>query len=121
LSVIGEPFVCDDEGMKLYPILKRALSQGRKVTLSIAGLHIIGGFFDESIGKLYGDFPEERVDAGVKVVDGHDGDACLLKDAIRWAKKYYYHRDAYDRIQARYAELNKEMYGADFYDDDPDI
>jgi hypothetical protein len=75
-DILGEKIVTDEEGEKIYPIIRNALLQGRKVQISVKG---DGGFFDAAICTLYTDFPPEIVDQ-VEVVDIRKVDTHELRD-----------------------------------------
>jgi hypothetical protein len=97
-AVLGKtPIVSCDEGEKIYPLIKTALKEGRKVELSVKGLDLNGLFFDTAICKLYGDFDEETVDNNVEVVDIQDVDGITYRAMKKVRKLYYYNRPAFDR------------------------
>jgi hypothetical protein len=93
---LGETIVGHEEGRKIYPLVKKALQQGRKVIISVKGLDLYGGFFDKAICQAYGDFPEDTVDQHVQVVDIEEVDTYTLEDMIEVRKLYYYNREAFD-------------------------
>jgi hypothetical protein len=95
---LEDEFASVDEGKKIYPLLKQALEQGRKVRLSVKGLDLDGHFFDGAICTLYGDFSADFVDSHIEVVDVLDEDIATLRDMREMRKYYYYDRAFYDEI-----------------------
>jgi hypothetical protein len=79
-------------------MVRNALSQGRKVIISIKGFDVNGGFWDTAVCKAYGEFPEEVVDQNIQVVDGDEVDDIYLRDMKDIRKLYYYDRETYDEI-----------------------
>jgi hypothetical protein len=96
-AILQKTIVGVNEGEKIYPLIKAALREGRKVQLSVKGLDLNGLFFDTAICKLYGDFDEETVDNNVEVVDMQDVDGITYRAMKEVRKLYYYDRPAFDR------------------------
>jgi hypothetical protein len=94
---LEDEFAGGEEGEIIYPFIKIALAQGRKVQLSVKGLDLSGWFFDDAICRLYGDFSEETVDNNVEVVDIEEVDYITLRDMKEVRKLYYYDRTAFDK------------------------
>jgi hypothetical protein len=122
-DLLHDEFASDDEGELLYPIIKNAILQGRKVQLSVKNLDLDGGFFDTAICKLYGDFDEITVDQNVEVVDIDEVDYFALRDMKEVRKLYYYNRTAFDqRMKNIDPELNcNEDLSEEFVLDTDDI
>jgi hypothetical protein len=95
---LEDEFASVDEGKKIYPLLKQALEQGRKVRLSVKGLDLDGHFFDGAICTLYGDFSADFVDSHIEVVDVLDEDVATLRDMRKMRKYYYFDRPFYDKL-----------------------
>jgi hypothetical protein len=113
-------FVADDEGEIIYPMIRNALLQGRKVQLSVKDLQVNGGFFDTAICTLYGEFPPEIVDQ-IEVVDIKKVDTYGLKEIKEMRKYYYYDRVFYDKLISGLDPIlgyNEPLY--DFSDDEDD-
>lgn len=95
-------FVSDEEGKKIFPLVKEALENDRFVLLSFEGLDPTGGFVHEAVGKLYGDFTMDFVDDNLEVVGLDELSEYTLEGTLRITKLYYYRREAYDRIMAEF-------------------
>jgi hypothetical protein len=96
-AVLGKTTtVSRSEGEKIYPLIKAALREGRKVQLSVKGLNLSGWFFDTAICMLYGDFDQDTVDNNVEVVDIPETDNITLRNMKRIRRLYYYHRPLFD-------------------------
>jgi hypothetical protein len=110
------------DGEKIYPLIKAALKEGRKVQLSVKGLVLSGWFFDTAVCKLYGDFDAETVDNNVEVVDIEEVDGITYRDMKKVRKLYYYDRPAFDR---RMSLVDPDLDGTkdipDYYDVGDDI
>ena len=90
-----------DHGLKIYELAKNGLKENQKILISFDGINIvISSFLNASIGKLYGDFPFDKVDKKVKI-DGLDKDdmELLLDTVIPSAKEYYSDRQKIEKIE----------------------
>jgi hypothetical protein len=109
IDIVSGPFAAeDDDEEKVYNLLKKGLSQKRKVVLSLAGLKILGGFCNETVGRLYEEFPREFLDANLQCVDIPAGGTPSLEDAIRMGILYRYDRPRHDRYVERFERLIEE-------------
>jgi hypothetical protein len=110
---LPDQFASVDEGKLIYPLVKQALDQGRKVILSVKGLELDGSFFDEAFCHCYGAFTAAYVDSHIEVVDIEPVDVISLDDMVEIRKIYYYNRPLYDKIMSN---VDPELRG----DDDED-
>jgi hypothetical protein len=118
-TVLGKtPIVSCDEGEKIYPLIKNALKEGRKVQLSVRGLDLSGLFFDTAICKLYGDFDEETVDNNVEVVGIREVDSITFSAMKKVRKLYYYDRTAFDE---RMRNVDPDLDGTKEFSQDYDM
>ena len=80
---------------------------GQPIVLVFDRVHtIMSVFFDIAIGRLFGEFPEERIRKNRSVRGLSPDDERLLEVLIESAKRYYANPEAYDR--ARRGELGRE-------------
>jgi mRNA-degrading endonuclease HigB of HigAB toxin-antitoxin module len=107
-EVIDNTYASDEEGKKIYPLVKQALSEGRKVVISVKGLSlkVDGGFFDQAVCQAYGDFEEAFVDSHIEVVDFAGAQKVFLDDAREISKMYFYAREHYDAWMERCKQID---------------
>ncbi|MBD2776319.1 STAS-like domain-containing protein [Iningainema tapete] len=108
-DVIGDTLciACED-GQKVYEQVAVALRKGKSVVLSFKnGEDLTPAFLNLAIGQLYHWFPEEQIEASLRVIDIQPDDADMMEDVIRDTKKYLE-----DPQRFTYATL--EVLGADY-------
>jgi hypothetical protein len=109
IDIVSGPFLAeDDDGEKVYDLLKKGLLAGRKVVLSMAGLKILSWFCTETVGRLYRELPRELVEPNLKVVDMNGAGEVHLRDAIKMGLLYRYDRPLHDKFIERFERLIEE-------------
>jgi hypothetical protein len=99
LDVVSGPYSAeDDDNEKLCALLKKELSQNKKVVLSLKGMTPTTIFYAEVLGTLYEELPCELLDKNLSVVDIPGAGDVLIKRAVRMGKLYQYDRPKHDRI-----------------------
>jgi hypothetical protein len=99
IDIVSGPFLMeDDDGARVYDLLKEGLLRNRKVVLSMSGLKILGWFCTETVGRLYRELPRELVEPNLKVVDMNGAGEVHLRDAIRMGLLYRYDRPMHDKF-----------------------
>jgi hypothetical protein len=93
---LSNRFVGHSDGRRIYPHIRSALLSGRRVVLSVAGLHVFGGFWDTAICQAYGEFPESTVDGDIEVIDVPKSSMISLRNMKEVRKLYYYDRASFD-------------------------
>lgn len=79
-----------EDGNRVFEILKKALDENKKITISFKNVEVItSAFLNSAIGKLYGEFDENKIKAHLEVEDMAPEDMILLKRVISTAKLYF--------------------------------
>jgi STAS-like domain of unknown function (DUF4325) len=97
-NIVGGPLcVSAEDGQKVHDKIAPILAQGRKVSLSFAGVEtLISAFLNAAVGQLYGHMEEERIRELLSVQDMESGDVALLRRVVQNAKRYFANRQKYD-------------------------
>jgi hypothetical protein len=94
----------EEEGKQIFPLIKQALDNNCKVTLSCQDVDPTQGFVDEAIGMLYGHYNMEFVDNNLEIVGVDELGQYSIDSTLRLSKLYHYHRNVYDRLMKQFAE-----------------
>lgn len=91
LAIVGSTFCIEaEEGEKVYELVKKAITEKKKVELSFLNIELLTtAFLNSAVGKLYGDFSEEEIRAFLSVKDISRSSAASLKRVIETAKLYF--------------------------------
>jgi hypothetical protein len=100
----------EEEGKQIFPLIKQALDNNCKVTLSCQDVDPTQGFVDEAIGMLYGCYNMEFVDNNLEIVGVDSRGQYSIDGTLRLAKLYHYHRDIYDRVMEDFALISGESW-----------
>jgi len=80
------------DGEKVYKKIREALETGKKVELSFLNVRLLSpAFLNAAIGKLYGDFSEEKIKNSLFLCNISAEDRELVKRVVKMAK--IYHKD----------------------------
>ncbi|MCT4673545.1 MAG: STAS-like domain-containing protein [Prolixibacteraceae bacterium] len=86
------------DGIKLYDLIVNHITQEKQITISFEGIkRLITAFTNVSIGKLYKDFPSDKLEKFVKLVDYSDRQARYIQKSIDTAKRFYKNDDELQR------------------------
>jgi hypothetical protein len=98
-ETVGGPLcIATDDGDRVRESIAPHLRQGRRAVLSSAGVEMaITAFLSSAIGRLYGEFPEAKVDSLVVASDLPEGIEPTIEASRRWAMAYYRDPVAYQR------------------------
>lgn len=90
-SIIGDSLcVASEDGEKVFEQIKKAFSNRKSVNISFLNTEMLtSAFLNTAIGKLYGEFDEERIKNNLSVSDISNEDKLLLKRVVDTAKAYY--------------------------------
>jgi hypothetical protein len=104
-AITGDPFcVATDDGEKVFEQIKKIILKNRTVELSFLNVEMLtSAFLNTAIGKLYGEFDEEKIKNSILLSDIRDEDKLLLKRVVDTAKSYYKDPDQFE------ASINKIM------------
>jgi hypothetical protein len=81
----------DEKAPPIYRKLREGLLSGHKVVLDFSGIDGDGGLYEETVCKLYEEFPVDRVECDVEVTGLENaGDEALLDRARHYAKMEIY-------------------------------
>ena len=76
-------------GKKLYEHIAVALNNGENVILSFKNAKdITPAFLSETFGSLYANFPQQKIESSLKIIDIKPEDATDLKSVIAEVKDY---------------------------------
>ncbi len=82
--------VASDDGERVHAQIAAALKEGKKVRISFENIDsLTSAFLNSAIGRLYGEFLEDKIRAGLSVCDIENDDLDLLKRVIDTAKEYF--------------------------------
>lgn len=100
VEVVGDSIcVTDEDGKKVYDVIKGALSNGKKIIISFDGVtDLTSAFLNNAIGQLYGNFDEVFVKSKLSVTDISDNDVVILKRVVDRAKSFFDDPDHYMRV-----------------------
>jgi len=99
VNAVGDSFCVDaEDGQKVFELIKKVLSEKRKITLSFLNVEMLTtAFLNTAIGQLYRDFPEELIKENLKVENMNQSGLVSLKRVVDTAKLYYKDPDAMQR------------------------
>jgi hypothetical protein len=81
----------EEKAPPIYRKLREGLLSGRKVMIDFSGMRGDGGLYEETVCKLYEEFPVDRVEGDVEVTGLESaGDEALLDRARHYAKMEIY-------------------------------
>ena len=87
---VGPICVDPDDGDRFYARLKALFAEGGPVTLDFTGVTTLtSSFLNPSIGRLYGDFPADRLDRDLTCVGVDTTDADVIAVVRKFARDYY--------------------------------
>ena len=79
-----------EDGQKVFELVKKSLSEGRRVTLSFLNVEMLAAdFLSQAIGQLYRDFSANFIKENMKVEDLSLTGAVSLKRVVDTAKLIY--------------------------------
>lgn len=94
----GSLCVSTDDGQRLHDKIAPLLQAGTPVVLSFDRVDtMISAFLNASIGQLYGEIPDERVDKLLTATHLDDDDAEIWQHVIDNAKAYFSNPNEFDR------------------------
>ena len=96
-----------EDGDKVFDALQRALHENKKVVISFKNVEkLTTAFLNNAIGKLYGEFEEEKIKESLSVEDMTESGKVRLKRVVTNAKNFFKNPD-------RMKESIKEILGED--------
>jgi len=90
-NTVGNSFCVEaDDGQKVYELIKKALSESKKVKISFQNIEMLtSAFLNTAVGQLYRDFNEEEIKQKLSVDQMQNDDKTLLKRVTNTAKLFY--------------------------------
>lgn len=90
-AIVGDSFgVAAEDGEKVFKQIKKALFEDKSIDISFLNIKMLtSAFLNTAIGRLYGEFDEEKIKSSLSVSDINGEDKLLLKRVIDTAKAYY--------------------------------
>lgn len=109
-NTVGNSFCVEaDDGQKVYELIKKALSENKKIKISFQNIEMItSAFLNTAVGQLYRDFNEDLIKRSLSVDQISNDDKVLLKRVTTTAKLFF--KDP-DRIQNSINEVLGEHHG----------
>jgi hypothetical protein len=100
-------FVADDEdGQRVYELIKKAFSENRKVVLSFQNAGRLGPvFFDTAIGQLYKDYSDDEIKENLRFENIDSAYSRLLEDATDMANLFYNDPEKYYELEKIFDEI----------------
>lgn len=99
VNTVGDSFCVEaDDGQKVFELIKKVLTEKRKVTLSFLNVEMLTtAFLNTAIGQLYRDFSEDLIRENLKVENLSQSGLVSLKRVVDTAKLYYKDPEAMQR------------------------
>ena len=90
-AITGDSFcVAAEDGEKVFVQIKKGIIEGKKIDVSFLNVDMLtSAFLNTAIGKLYGEFDEDKIKETLSVSDISEEDRFLLKRVVDTAKAYY--------------------------------
>lgn len=100
VKVVGDSIcVTDEDGGKVYDVIKDALSDEKKIIISFDGVtDLTSAFLNNAIGQLYGNFNEAFIKSKLSVTDMSKNDVVILRRVVERAKSFFDDPDHYIRV-----------------------
>jgi hypothetical protein len=101
-------FADDEDGQRVYKLIKKAFSENCKVVLSFQntiGLGLSAEFFDSAIGDLYKDYSEDEIKENLRFENIDRSQSRILKRATDTANLYYNDPEKYYEMQKIFDEI----------------
>ena len=98
-AITGDSFcIAAEDGEKVFAQIKKALIEEKKIDISFLNVEMLtSAFLNTSIGKVYGEFDEDKIKSSLTVSDISDEDKLLLKRVVDTAKVYYKNPDQFEK------------------------
>ncbi len=99
VNTVGSSFCVEaEDGQQVFELIKKVLSEKRKITLSFLNVEMLTtAFLNTAIGQLYRDFPEDLIRENLKVEHLSQSGMVSLKRVNDTAKLYYKDPEAMQR------------------------
>ncbi len=90
-TIVGNSLcITPEDGEKVFKQLKKALLEEKQIVITFLNVEMLTpAFLNTAIGKLYGEFDEDKIKNNISVSDISNGDKLLLKRVVDTAKIYY--------------------------------
>lgn len=100
-SIVGNSFCVDaEDGEKIFEVLKKILEQNNKAVISFLNVEMLtSAFLNTAVGRLYGQFNQEKIKENLSVKEISDDDKLLLKKVTDTAKAYYKDSKKFEKIE----------------------
>ena len=90
-AITGDSFcVAAEDGEEVFKQIKKGFLEEKKIDISFLNVEMLtSAFLNTAIGKLYGEFDEDKIKDNLSVSDISNEDKLLLKRVVDTAKAYY--------------------------------
>ncbi|MCD6115558.1 STAS-like domain-containing protein [bacterium] len=97
-AITGDSFcVAAEDGEKVFNQIKKGVLEGKNIDVSFLNVDMLtSAFLNTAIGKLYGEFDENKIKETLSVSDISEEDRLLLKRVVDTAKSYYKNPDQFE-------------------------
>ncbi len=98
-AVGGDLCVASDDGQKVYDRLQAAIGAEKKTVLSFRNVSVLTpAFLNAAIGRLYGEFDENKIKELLEVQEMSPEDRELLRRVVENAKVYFRDPERFKRV-----------------------
>ncbi len=106
VEVVGDSIcVAQDDGQRLFEVLRDALSSGRQVWLSFSGVEsLTTAFLNAAIGQLLRSFESDFLRDNLKFRDLTGEQLRLLREVIEKARLYFSDPERFEAARAQVLE-----------------
>lgn len=90
-SIVGQKdCTLPEDGDKVYKVIQKALNENKKVLISFKNIEkLTTAFLNNAVGKLYGEFEEDKLKSSLSLEDISESGKVRLKRVVTNAKNYF--------------------------------
>lgn len=101
VEITGENAVTQEDGQKLYEIIRQGLSSSQEMRLDFEGVKIFASpFFNAGVGQLLKDFGPDDLNRLLRFENLSSVGQEVLRRVIENSKRYFSSSDSYRKAQA---------------------
>jgi Icc-related predicted phosphoesterase len=99
-AIVHKEFcLSSDDGNEVFRRLSKVMGEGFVTILSFDKIKIMtSAFLNAAIGKLYGEFDEEKIQNHLRVEGADEGDMALIEHVKKFARLYYKDRESHQQL-----------------------
>lgn len=105
MEISGENAVAQDDGQKVYELVRDRLKSGQELHLDFQGVKIFASpFFNAAVGQLLRDFGTDDLNSRLKFEHLSSVGQEVLKRVIENSKRYFSSSESYKQAQTEVME-----------------